>query len=580
MSDDRGLGTRYFPVALDLQGRRCIVVGGGRIGTRKALALAAAGADVVVISPNVTSALRRAAGEGAVGWLGRPYADGMLGGAFLVVAATDSQAVNGAVAEEAARMGALALNASSAEGSNVIFGAQLRTDGVNIAVFTDGRDPAHARRTRDRIASFLEVHAEQAHQSSAGSPEGRVSAPPPREMQRPEGHAARPGLGDRRPYSPVMIGAAVANGWGNGGGPRLTYSDPRAFARVKRSRKSLHSFLGWVRERVPGAGALVWNTCQRTECYLWLPAALQPGERERYVADIRRELFGEASEGLGVNVLTERDARHHLLRTACGMNSNLPGDRDVTAQLQSACRISECAGTAVPPAATLVEEAVALADEVRQRTPWGEYSIGYCDAALARVREVEGAPFETLRHVAIGGSSTSRSVLTALRTVHGVSPRQVTLVYRDHHGQMKQLRSAIGSGRRLRVHAYSDEAVLRAMAEADCVFFGIDQVDPVIEADAVASLRDFATRPLSIVDFNSFGSLGHWNAIPGVRVWTAKELDEAVAAHAAVTMTRTGFADALAAAEAWIAARLQRTSPAGDVHADAVAPARRAEPAC
>jgi glutamyl-tRNA reductase len=242
--------------------------------------------------------------------------------------------------------------------------------------------------------------------------------------------------------------------------------------------------------------------------------------------------------------------------------------------------MAECAGTAVPPARDLVEEAVGLAQEVREHTPWGGYSTGYCDAALARVREVEGTSFEALQHVAIGGSSTSRSVLTALRTAHGVTPRQLTLVYRDHHGQMKQLRLAIGSGRRLRVHTYSEEAVLRAIAEADCVFFGIDQAEPVIAPETIARLRDFSARPLIIVDFNSFGSLGEWRAVVGVRVWTAKELDEAVAAHAAVTMTRSGFAEALAAAEARIGEHLRLTSGAGEVRADAGTSARRAEPAC
>jgi siroheme synthase (precorrin-2 oxidase/ferrochelatase) len=74
---------------------------------------------------------------------------------FLVVAATDDDARNAAVVEAAARNGALVCDASSAERSQVIFGALLEDEDVTIAVFTGGRDPAQARRTRDQIADLM-----------------------------------------------------------------------------------------------------------------------------------------------------------------------------------------------------------------------------------------------------------------------------------------------------------------------------------------------------------------------------------------------------------------------------------------
>jgi hypothetical protein len=126
-------------------------------------------------------------------------------------------------------------------------------------------------------------------------------------------------------------------------------------------------------------------------------------------------------------------------------------------------------------------------------------------------------------------------------------------VYREHHGQMKQLRAALGSGRRLRVHSYADERVLCTIADTDVVYLGIDQADPVLEARSLAGLRDFRVRPLTLVDFNAFGSLGASAAPEGVRIWSAAEIDDAVAAHAAITTSRSGFAAALGEAEAWIA---------------------------
>jgi glutamyl-tRNA reductase len=181
---------------------------------------------------------------------------------------------------------------------------------------------------------------------------------------------------------------------------------------------------------------------------------------------------------------------------------------------------------------------------------------------------------DEMRHVVIGGSTTSRSVLSALIEQYRVPPKQVTAVYRDHHGQMKQMRAALGNGKRLRVHSYLDERVLRAIADADVVFFGIDQTEPVIEASALVESRDLAARPLTVVDFNSFGSIDEDADLDGVRLWTAGQLDQAVAAHVAITTTRTGFARAAEQAEARIARHLaERTRPSSTPPTRPVRPA-------
>ena len=358
----------------------------------------------------------------------------------------------------------------------------------------------------------------------------------------------------------LMVGASLGNGIGTGQGPALRYSDPRAFAMVKRSRKALRDALDHARERTPLAEAFVWNTCQRIELYGWLPTAEENG-RALLQASLRRALFGMEPDGLAVNVLEDREAWHHLLRTACGLNSALPGDRDVTAQLQTAARIAQCTKTGGPRTAALVDRAVALAHEVHAQTTWGRFSAGYCAAALTRICEVDGVRLDRFQHVVIGGSTTTRSILTTLTAEHDVPPRQLTLVYRDHHGQLRQLRAALGSGRKIRVHDYGEDAVLRAIAEADFVYFGIDQAEPVLDAAAMRDVRDLAARPLTVVDFNEFGSIRHADRLDPVTLWSARELDEAVAAHAAVTITRSGFTQAMVEAEDWIAARLG--SPAG-----------------
>lgn len=147
---------QFLPVGLDLRGRRCLVVGGGAVGTRKAATLSRTGAHVTVVAPTVTDELKRQIAAGTVHWIQDLFREEHLAGMFLAVAATNDAALNAAVATRAHRAGALTCDASSRDGSQVIFGALLAHDDTTVAVFTDGRDPARARSMRDRIAALLE----------------------------------------------------------------------------------------------------------------------------------------------------------------------------------------------------------------------------------------------------------------------------------------------------------------------------------------------------------------------------------------------------------------------------------------
>ena len=153
-SGDAG-AARFLPVGLDVRGRKCVVVGGGTIGSRKVLTLERAGATVTVVSPTVTEELAEQAQEQRIVWVEDQFREEHLEGAFLIVAATNDEALNTTVTDLGSQRRALVCDASSAERSQVIFGALLEVDETTIAVFTDGRDPAKARRTRDEIADLV-----------------------------------------------------------------------------------------------------------------------------------------------------------------------------------------------------------------------------------------------------------------------------------------------------------------------------------------------------------------------------------------------------------------------------------------
>ena len=155
MTEDSSRALRFLPVGLNVQEKNCLVVGGGAIGTHKALTLARAGAMVTVLSPTVSGELDEQIRAGRMRWLKDSFREEHLAGVFLAVAATDDEAVNAAVVRAAVRRGALVCDASSAERSRVVFGALLEGDGFTVAVFTGGRDPVRAKRIRDRIADCL-----------------------------------------------------------------------------------------------------------------------------------------------------------------------------------------------------------------------------------------------------------------------------------------------------------------------------------------------------------------------------------------------------------------------------------------
>ncbi len=145
---------RYYPLNLRIEGRKTVVVGGGKVAERKVKGLLAFGAQVWIVSPDLTPDLRRLAGEGRIRYRQGRYEPDDLAGAFLVFAATSDRGVNSRVAKEAQRMGAMVNVADSPAECTFILPAILQRERVLIAVSSDGRSPSLSRRVRDRLAEL------------------------------------------------------------------------------------------------------------------------------------------------------------------------------------------------------------------------------------------------------------------------------------------------------------------------------------------------------------------------------------------------------------------------------------------
>jgi precorrin-2 dehydrogenase/sirohydrochlorin ferrochelatase len=142
---------RYYPLQVDIEGRSCLVVGGGQVGTRKVERLLACRARIRVVSPEATPALERLVRQGRLDLQRREYRPGDTAAMFLVFAATDSREVNRRVAEEAAAAGILFNSVDDPERAGFIVPSVVHRKDLVITVSTTGKSPALARHLRKRL---------------------------------------------------------------------------------------------------------------------------------------------------------------------------------------------------------------------------------------------------------------------------------------------------------------------------------------------------------------------------------------------------------------------------------------------
>jgi precorrin-2 dehydrogenase / sirohydrochlorin ferrochelatase len=154
------LETPLYVACLRLQGRRCVVAGGGEVGLEKVEGLLACGADVTLVAPSAVAALEDYAREGSISWERRRYRPTDLDATFLAIAATDDTDVNIAVYEEAERRAMLVNVVDVPPLCNFILPAIVRTGPLAIAISTAGASPALAKRLKREIADqFGEPYA-------------------------------------------------------------------------------------------------------------------------------------------------------------------------------------------------------------------------------------------------------------------------------------------------------------------------------------------------------------------------------------------------------------------------------------
>lgn len=146
-----------YPILLQLDKEHCLVVGGGKVATRKVVGLLEANAHVTVISPVLAPLLQELASEGQIKVRSERFTPTLLDEErpFLVFAATDSAEVNQQIVEAAHRHGLLVDAVDSIGQGNFTNMASFRRGALTVAVSTNGTSPVLAAHLRQQLETLI-----------------------------------------------------------------------------------------------------------------------------------------------------------------------------------------------------------------------------------------------------------------------------------------------------------------------------------------------------------------------------------------------------------------------------------------
>ncbi|WP_251554511.1 precorrin-2 dehydrogenase/sirohydrochlorin ferrochelatase family protein [Neobacillus muris] len=140
----------YYPIMLRLEGKRVVVVGGGKVAERKVKGMLETDAQITLISPEAGAFIQVLAGEGKIVWHQRAFEPADVEGAVLIFAAANDRKVNQLIKAAAGEHQWVNV-ADDPEGSDFHVPARIERGRLNIAISTGGASPSLARRIREQL---------------------------------------------------------------------------------------------------------------------------------------------------------------------------------------------------------------------------------------------------------------------------------------------------------------------------------------------------------------------------------------------------------------------------------------------
>ncbi len=140
-----------FPFFINLKGKKCIVVGGGKVASRKIDILSKFNGDIVVISPEISHKIKTLKDLGRLAHIGRCYESSDIYGAFMIIAATSDTLVNENIYNDAVNLGIFVNVADAPEKCTFFFPSIVKRSDLVIGISTSGNYPALSKQIRKKI---------------------------------------------------------------------------------------------------------------------------------------------------------------------------------------------------------------------------------------------------------------------------------------------------------------------------------------------------------------------------------------------------------------------------------------------
>ena len=146
-----------YPIFLELGGRRVVLIGGGMVALRKAQALLAAGARLIVVAERINDMLAALCRGSDAELVKAPYSKNYLAGALLAVAATNNHQLNKQIYHDCQELEVLCNVVDVPELCDFYVPAVVKRDDLQIAISTEGQCPAYAGHIRKKLEEMYTV---------------------------------------------------------------------------------------------------------------------------------------------------------------------------------------------------------------------------------------------------------------------------------------------------------------------------------------------------------------------------------------------------------------------------------------
>ena len=145
---------KYYPIFLDVEGKRCVIIGGGKVAYRKAKSLTEAGAKITIVSPEICGELKKLVEKHKIKVISKKFDEKDLKQAFLVIGTTSDPEINEQIYRAAAKRSILMNIVDRREYCNFIVPSFVRRGKLMIAISTSGASPALARKIRENLENL------------------------------------------------------------------------------------------------------------------------------------------------------------------------------------------------------------------------------------------------------------------------------------------------------------------------------------------------------------------------------------------------------------------------------------------